>query len=233
MESRIRVLLLTVAALATVTLTGGCSLWPFGHHARAEAVPTEASNADGTSPAVIDPTVKRRTVKPPKIKSSDFEAGIYAGTYSAEDFGINPVYGARLAYHISEDFFAEGILGTTKTGLSSYEELSGSSLLLTNSERQLTYYNLGFGYNLFPGEVFIGRNRAFNSAVYVIAGVGATKFGGGTHFTVMAGAGYRLLITDHLAAHLDVRDHVFQDDLLGYQKTVHNLESTLGVTTFF
>ena len=49
----------------------------------------------------------------------------------------------------------------------------------------------------------------------------------------MAGAGYRLLLTDKIAAHLDVRDHVFQNDLLGYQKTVHNLESTLGVTTYF
>ena len=66
-----------------------------------------------------------------------------------------------------------------------------------------------------------------------LSGVGATKFGGGTHFTVMAGAGYRLLLTDKLAAHLDVRDHVFQNDLLGYQKTVHNLETTLGVTTYF
>ena len=233
MESRIRVLLLTVAVATACSLTSGCSLWPFGRHTRAEAVPTEASNAEGGSPAVVDPTVTRRKVKTPKIKSSDFEVGAYVGTYSAEDFGVNPVYGARLAFHISEDFFAEGIVGTTKTGLSSYEELSGSSQLLTNSERKLTYYNVGFGYNLFPGEVFLGRNHAYNSAVYVVTGVGATKFGGGTHFTVMAGAGYRLLLTDKLAAHLDVRDHVFQNDLLGYQKTVHNLESTLGVTTYF
>ena len=233
MESRIRVLLLTLAVVASGASTSGCSLWPFHRHPRPEAAPVEASSAEGNSPAVVDPTVARRKVKTPRIKSSDFEVGLYAGTYSAEDFGVNPVYGARLAYHVSEDFFAEGIVGTTKTGLSSYEELSGSSQLFTNSERQLTYYNVGFGYNIFPGEVFLGRNRAFNSAVYVDAGVGATKFGGGTHFTVMAGVGYRLLMTDRLAAHLDVRDHVFQDDLLGYQKTVHNLESTIGVTTYF
>ena len=233
MESRIRVLLLTVAVLTASVTTSGCSLWPFHRHPRSEAVPTEATNAEGGSPAVVDPTVARRKVKTPKIKGSDFEIGGYVGTYSAQDFGVNPVYGARLAFHISEDFFAEGLIGTTKTGLTSYEELSGSSQLLTDSQRKLTYYNLGFGYNLFPGEVFIGRNHAFNSAVYVDAGVGATKFGGGTHFTVMAGAGYRLLFTDKIAAHLDVRDHVFQNDLLGYQKTVHNLESTLGVTTYF
>ena len=233
MESRIRVLFLMLSLAAVGVTTTGCALWPFGRHHRTEATPTEASDASGSSPAVVDPTVTRRKVKTPKIKSSDFELGVYAGSYSAQDFGVNPVYGARLAYHISEDFFAEGLIGTSKTGRTSYEELSGSSQLLTDSQRKLTYYNMGFGYNLFPGEVFIGRNRAFNSAVYVVAWVGATKFGGGTHFTVMAGAGYRLLLTDRIAAHLDVRDHVFQNDLLGYQKTGHNLESTLGVTTYF
>ena len=43
----------------------------------------------------------------------------------------------------------------------------------------------------------------------------------------------RLLITDWLALHLDVRDHVFETDLTGRVKNVHNIEATLGITTFF
>jgi hypothetical protein len=42
-----------------------------------------------------------------------------------------------------------------------------------------------------------------------------------------------LLITDWLALHLDVRDHVFETDLTGRVKNVHNIEATLGFTTFF
>jgi hypothetical protein len=42
-----------------------------------------------------------------------------------------------------------------------------------------------------------------------------------------------LLITDWLALHLDVRDHVFETDLTGRVKNVHNIEATLGITTFF
>ena len=97
----------------------------------------------------------------------------------------------------------------------------------------LTYYDLGFGYNLFPGEVYVGRRRAFNSAFYVTAGVGATHFAGDDRFTVTMGAGYRLLLNDWLAAHLDIRDQVFDIDLLGSNKTSHNLETSLGVTVFF
>lgn len=229
MESRIRVLLLVACSLAL----GGCSLWPFGKKDREEPVPVEATSAEGEAPAVVEPEVSRRKIKTPKIDAQDFEIGAYAGTFSAEDFGVNPVFGARLAYHISEDFFAEGIVGRTQVSRTSYERLSGAANLLTDAERKLTYYNLSFGYNLFPGEVFIGRKRAMNSAFYVTAGVGSVKFAGDNRFSVAIGAGYRLLLNDWLAVHLDVRDHMYEIDLLGSNKNTHNLESALGVTVFF
>jgi outer membrane beta-barrel protein len=229
MESRIRVLLLIACALAL----GGCSAWPFHKKQREEPLPVEATSMDGTAAAVVEPEVVRRKVKTPKIKNSNFEIGPYVGTYSAEDFGVNPVYGVRLTYHISEDFFAEALIGRTNTGLTSYERLSGSANLLTDSQRKLTYYNLAFGYDLFPGEVFIGRRRAFNSAFYVTGGVGATHFAGDDRFTLAMGAGYRLLLNNWLAAHFDVRDQLFDIDLLGSNKTAHNLETGFGVTVFF
>lgn len=229
MESRLRVLLLTACALAL----GGCSMWPFHRHKHVDPLPVEATNADGAAPAVVEPEVIRRKIKTPKIKSSNFEIGPYVGTFSAEDFGVNPVLGARLTYHMSEDFFAEALIGNTKTSRTSFERLSGGAQLLTDSQRKLTYYDLGFGYNLFPGEVFVGKRRAFNSSLYVTGGVGATKFAGDTRFTVMVGAGYRMLLNDWLATHLDVRDHIFDTDLLGSTKTVHNLETSLGVSVYF
>ena len=228
MESRIRVLLLIACALAL----SGCSWWPFHRKHAEEPVPVEATAADGTAPAVVEPTVKRRKIKTPHIKHSNFELGPYVGTFSTEDFGVNPVYGARLTYHISEDFFSEGLIGRTNTGLTSYERLSGGAQLLTASQRVLTYYDLAFGYNLFPGEVFIGH-RAFNSSLYVTGGFGATHFAGDDRFTLTLGAGYRLLLNNWLAAHVDVRDHIFDIDLLGSNKTTHNLETALGVTVFF
>jgi hypothetical protein len=45
--------------------------------------------------------------------------------------------------------------------------------------------------------------------------------------------GDRLLITDWLSLHVDVRDHVFESDLFGVSKNVHNIEATLGLTAFF
>jgi outer membrane beta-barrel protein len=229
MESRLRVLLLT-AVLAPLA---GCSWWPFGRDELPEDEPVEVTSAAGGAPAVVQPEVFRRAIDEPQIDVSDFEIGPYIGTYSTEDFGVNPVKGARLTYHISEDFFAEALFGRTEASRTSFERLSGGADLLTDSERRLTYYNLAFGYNLFPGEVFIGRRRAFNSAFYVTAGFGSVEFAGDDRFTVSVGAGYRLLLNDWIVARLDVRDHMFEIDLLGTNKNTHNLETALGVTVYF
>jgi len=81
--------------------------------------------------------------------------------------------------------------------------------------------------------VYLGRNHALNSALYLIGGLGSTKFAGDQHFTVNFGAGYRVLPTDWLAIHLDLQDLVFQSDLLGKNKLTNNLGAHLGATVFF
>jgi outer membrane beta-barrel protein len=226
MENRIRILLLSAVILAS-----GCSHMPWRKEAPETPPPPDASGAE--APVVVEPEVERREVAPPKIDTENWEAGIYVGSLSVEDFEVNPVYGARLAYHISEDFFAEAIAGTSDAGLSSFERLSGGAPLLTDSERQFTYYSLGFGWNALPGEIFLGGKRAYNSAVYLTLGAGAARFAGDDRFTLSAGAGARVLIRDWLAVHLDMRDHIMEIDVLGANKTSHNYEASIGVTAFF
>lgn len=202
----------------------GCGM--FG---RKEAPPPSAE-APGQ---VVDPEVERREIKEAKIDTENFELGVFAGVLSIEDFGTNLVYGARLAYHVTEGFFVEGAVGTSEGGLTSFEELSGDARLLTDEEREFLYYNLSLGYNIFPGEAFLGEGRAYNSQLYVIAGLGSTRFAGDDRFTVNYGAGYRFLFTDTVALHMDFRNHLFDIDLFGEEKTAQNLEATLGLTVFF
>jgi len=222
MESRIRIFLLKAACVAiALCLSQGCSL-----------LQRSDPEYTGQEP-VITPDLERRTITEADIDSEDFEAGVFVGIMSVEDFGSNVVYGARAAYHITEDFFTEAAIGRTDTDETSYEVLSGGAQILSGSERELTYYNISLGYNLLPGETFIGGSHAFNSALYVIAGVGNTEFANDSHFTVNVGAGYRFLLNDWIALHLDFRDHIFDSDLLGNDKTTHNLEGTGGVTFFF
>jgi len=207
--------------LTFLGVLSGCSLL------RVDDAPYEDSEP------VIKPDLERRTITEADIDSEDFEAGVFVGVMSTEDFGSNVVYGARLAYHITEDFFTEAAIGHTKVDKTSYEDLSGGAEILSDSERELTYYNISLGYNILPGEAFIGKGHAYNSALYLIAGIGNTDFADDNHFTVNVGAGYRFLLNDWIALHADFRDHIFDSDVLGKDKTMHNLEATGGISFFF
>jgi outer membrane beta-barrel protein len=226
MESRFRVLFL-IAVMITLS---GCAatknLFGLGN----EEAPPPTAEPPGQ---VIDPEVERREIKEPAIDKEDFEIGAFVGVMSIEDFGTNLVYGARIAYHLTEGFFVEGTVGQSDGGLTSFEILSGGAPLISDSERQLTYYNLNLGYNILPGEVFLGEGHAYNQQLYLIAGLGSTRFAGDDRFTVNFGAGYRFLLNDSVAIHIDFRDHLFDIDLFGEEKTAHNLEAHVGVTVFF
>lgn len=219
MESRFLVLLLSQAAV--LAFLGGC------------ARDRLAREDDGDRPPVIEPEVDRREIEPAQLDTENFELGVSLGQISIEDFGVDTVTGLRFAYHITEGFFVELAGGQASAGLTSFERLSGAAQLLTDDQRDYTYYNLSLGYDLFPGEGFIGRNRSLNTALYVIGGAGKTTFAGDDRFTVNFGLGLRIMPLDWLAVHADVRKHIFDIDLLGQDKTTNNLEATLSVTFFF
>ncbi|WP_185234763.1 outer membrane beta-barrel domain-containing protein [Teredinibacter franksiae] len=220
MESRYQRIFLILLALAFVPV--------------AQAQDEEESQADGETvlDAVINPDLERRSIDEEKIDNENFEFGIFAGVISVEDFGTNNVYGARAAYHITEDIFLEGVYGSTITTETSYETLSGGTPLLTDDQRQFDYYNLSIGFNLLPGEVFVGK-YSFNTAYYFIGGVGNTAFADNEYFTYNFGGGFRIFMTDWLAFRLDVRNHLFTHNILGDDKPIQNLETHIGTSIFF
>jgi outer membrane beta-barrel protein len=221
MAGRIHVLFLTLAAVVPLVTPAAavCAESPVG--------------ASQPAPEVVEAKVQRRKVTTPAIDTENFEGGLFVGTVSIEDFGSSVLYGGQIAYHFSEDLFAEATIGFAEAGKTSYEDLSGSAELLTDGERNYTYYDLALGWNALPGEVFLGSRRAMPSALYLSLGAGSTRFGGDDHFTLTLGAGFRLLATDWLAARLGVRDQMFESDLLGKDKLTHNLQLSLGLTAFF
>ena len=167
-------------------------------------------------------------------RANNVELGAYYGMISIEDFGTQPVEGlrARLPHH--RGLLLRGAAyGRAKAGKTSFELLSGGIQLLSNAERRFTYYNLSLGYNVLPGEIFIGRNLAMTSALYMIGGIGSVKFAGDQDFTVNFGAGFRVLPTDWLALHIDVQDLAFRSDIFTVYRLQNNLQATLGMSVFF
>jgi outer membrane beta-barrel protein len=209
-----------------VPLLAAACLWTALGTARAQTTPPARAE-----PAVV-PEVQRRDVQTPRFPSKDWELGAFAGTYAAQNFGTHLVGGVRLGYHVTEDVFVQASYGQTQVSDELFRQILPGGIFAQESAT-LKYANLSAGFNVLPGEVFVGSRTAKASALYLIGGVGTTDFAGQQRQTFNFGAGMRVLVGDRFSLQLDVRDHLFSLDLLGKREDTHNLEATLGASFFF
>jgi outer membrane beta-barrel protein len=221
MQSNPLALLLT-AALA-------CAAAP-GAHAQASN-PGANANANKAD-QVVTPEVDRRDVKLPRIASKDVEIGAFLGTYSVQNFGSSFVGGLRFGYHLSEDFFAELGIGQTKVSDDTYRQILPGGIFADRSST-LRYTNLSVGWNVLPGEVFIGKGQAKATSVYLLGGVGSTSFVDQRRQTFNVGLGMRLYLSDRISMRVDLQDHIYSLDLLGKRETTQNPELSAGLSFYF
>ncbi len=193
---------------------------------------TEQTPASATTDQVVIPEVARRDVKLPRFPSNDFDLGLYAGTYSTQNFGTSAVSGLRLGYHITEDFFVQSVIAQTKVSDASFRQILPGGVF-PNEKEKLRYYNLSLGYNILPGEVFIRTKYAMPFSLYLIGGVGSTSLDQQRRSTINFGSGMRVFFNDHIALQFDARDHMFSLDLLGKRQRTQNIELSIGVTGSF
>ncbi len=200
--------------------------------ALASATNTLAADPKDSPEQVIVPGVSRRDIRLPRFPSNDFEAGAFVGTYSTQNFGASTVSGLRLGYHITEDFFAEGVFAQTQVSDANYRQILPGGVFPSETEK-LSYYNLSVGYNVLPGEVFTGTKHAWPFSLYVIGGVGSTTFNEQRRATFNFGSGMRVFFTDNISLQFDARDHIFSLDILGKNQTTQNLELSVGLSASF
>ena len=201
------------------------------------AIPVNAQTVEDadeeTEEILIQPQIEREAFDESLIDSEDFEVSVFAGMFSIEDFGVNSVTGLKIAYHINEDYFVQLALGESTAGETSFEVLGAGAPILSADERKLAFYQINLGYNLFPGEAFVSETTTLNNAFYLIAGLGSTEFAGDDRHTLNYGFGYRILFYDALSLNVDLRDHLFDMDVFGEQKSTHNLEYSLALGWYF
>ncbi len=190
----------------------------------------DAPEPESTQEQVIEPDIYRRDIVVPRIDTENFELTAYYGVLDVEDFGTEPAYGFRAAYHVTEDFFIEGSIGASEVSDETLENLTTFNIL---QDEDISYYNVSIGYNIFPGEIFLGRNRAMTSSFYLMFGVGNVEFNDEDEFAYNLGFGFKVLPTDWLSLRLDVRDIVYETDLLGDNEFTNNFEITANMGVFF
>lgn len=227
MESRFQRIFLTVLLSVTLSLS-------LSSQAKAEQLVAIAQFIGSSEESgKVDVDVDRRTVLEDVLDDENFEVGVQFGIMSIEDFESNPWLSVHFAYHITEFFYAKARYAKSEGGETSFEKLVNVPPLLTDEERELSYYGLSIGYNLMPGEVFLGRDFALNSMFSIELGGGTTEFAGDEKFTVNLSANYRVFLTDWLTWDIGMSDYIFDTNITGENKTSHNLNFTTGFAYYF
>jgi outer membrane beta-barrel protein len=177
--------------------------------------------------------VERRQILDDVLDTENFEIGIQGGIISIEDFESSGWLGAHIGYHMTENFYLKARYGQAKGGETSFEKLVNSAPLLTDEQRELTYYGLNIGYNLLPGEIFLSKDLVLNSIFSIELGAGSTEFAGDEQFTVNVTANYRVFINDWVAWDIGMSDYIFDTQVTGESKTTHNLNFVTGLSVYF
>lgn len=179
---------------------------------------------------IITPPAENRPLKEARLDTERFELGPYAGIYAPDGFGASGVFGLRLTYHVTEDLAFEGSYAISQVDQTAFQDATGLSLLVSDD---LSYWNVGVSYDLFPGQIFLTRHRTINSAIYVIGGLGQVTMDDRRHFSINAGTGYKLFVTDWFSVRPDLRLHLFETDVIGEKTLTYNLEGTIALAVFF
>ena len=199
----------------------------------ATQVSAQSDEEEEDETSLIEPQIERTEFDESLIDSSDFEFSVYTGYLALEDFDTDFVVGLKIGYHISEDFFVQGSFGLGNSGETSFERLSGGAPLLSDDERNVEYYLVTLGFNLFPGEAFVTDSTTFNTVFYLSAGAGTTTFAGEDRFTIAYAFGYRTLFADGFSLDIEMRDLIWDLDIFGTEESTNNLEFTVSLNLFF
>ena len=92
-----------------------------------------------------------------------------------QNFGTSGVYGARLGYHITEDFFVEAVYGQTKVSDEAFRQILPGGMFA--SRRRKAQLLQPLGRLQLPARRGVHRHEPGQAvALYLIGGIGSTKF---------------------------------------------------------
>lgn len=167
-----------------------------------------------------------------RLKNETLEFGLFTGVINIDNFGSEWIAGVSATFHASEDFFLQYNYLQTDVGHSSFEKSQGS--YFSGSDRRFSHYDLLVGFNILQAEVYPRPGVANMSALYLIGGVGETRFGDEEAFTYTYGLGYQVALWRDIILRADYRNHSYDSSLVrGSEKTNQNTQFSIGLSYLF
>ncbi len=204
--------------------------------AELEAAPeVEATTTDAD--ACIDENVKadlfakrkRRDVRERLFQQTNrHELTIQGGYYTSDLFDGTYVVGGAYAYHMTEDFAVEASAALTRITSSGGPELERTFTLLGDKDRRSLLFDADLVWSPAHGKLRLGGSiRHFD--LYFAAGAGVVDSVLSSDIAANGAVGLKFFLGRAIAVRIDIRDHVYRQQLLARKEWVNDVTAMIGL----
>jgi outer membrane beta-barrel protein len=159
------------------------------------------------------------------------EITLQGGYYVSDIFDGTYTFGGAYSYHMTEDLAVEASAGYTKITSGGGPELERTFMVLQGRPRRALSFDADLVYVPAHAKMRIGGSiQHFD--LYVAAGAGVVDSVLSSDLAGNGGFGLKFFFGRAVAVRVDVRDHVYRQQLLSRKLIVNDLTTTLGISLF-
>jgi len=173
------------------------------------------------------------TVRTGYYASDTFDGVVYTqqgkiGSVPLYTFGI---FALGYSYHMTEDFAVEATAGITQLTSKGGPELERTFAVLQEKPRRQLMFDAVLEYSLAHAKMRFGGSIT-HFDLFLAAGGGVVDSVLSSGIAGTGGFGLKFFLGKAFAFRVDLRDHVFQQQLLAETFIVNDISATLGLSLF-
>lgn len=175
---------------------------------------------------------KRRDVRDRLFQQTNrHEMTAQGGYYASDLFDGTYVLGAAYAYHMTEDFAVEASAAWTRIVSSAGGELERTFTVLGAGDRRSLLFDADLVWNPAHGKLRLG-GAIQHFDIYVAAGAGVVDSALSSDIAGNAALGVKFFLGRAMSVRIDLRDHVYRQQLLARKEWVNDVTAMIGVGVF-
>ena len=177
---------------------------------------------------------RRRRGKAPRdfVKAQRHEISIGGGWWVSDLFAGAPVVGGAYTYHMTEDAAVEASVAVTKNDAETIRAIEGGrGEVVGDVSAQTRLVASSLLWYPLHGKLRAG-GAIVHFDIHLDLGVGVIDAPTSRGAAGLAGVGVKLFASRAVAVRLDVRDHVYRQELLDERFLVNDVAVTLGLSLF-
>jgi outer membrane beta-barrel protein len=206
----------------------------------AEETAAKAEAAKPGADACIDEDVKadlfakrkQRTSRERLFQQTNrHELTLRTGYYASDTFDGWAVAAFAYSYHMTEDFAVEATAGITQLTSHGGPELERTFAVLENKPRRQLMFDAVLVYSLAHAKMRVG-GAIKHFDFFLAAGGGVVDSVVSSGIAGTGGLGLKFFLGRAFALRFDLRDQVFQQQLLSEKLIVNDISATIGLSLF-